>query len=391
MPRTPVLPLVLLMATTRAAAQPPPAAPAPAPTPTAAPAAPTADNLVSPEVHPDGRVTLRLRAPRATAVTVAGEWTRPAPNTPEKMTRDAAGVWSATVGPLEPNIYIYVFNLDGVTVTDPVNPLVKLRARTNASMVEVPGGEPWDFRAVPHGQLHTHTHAAASLNGAQRQFVVYTPPGYERSRARYPVTYLLHGNNDQAVGWTMAGRANLILDNQIAVKKTVPMVVVMPYGHAMPFGTRPPSGQPDLVFERYLLEDVAPLVEAQYRIAPGRRNRAIVGLSMGGGHATQIALGHRDRFGWVGVFGAGYTRADFEARYRAKLPPVPAAGKAAPKPFELFFIGVGKQDGVLGRAQELSEALSANGVPTTYFETDGGHTYPTWRKLLVQAAPLLFR
>ena len=145
----------------------------------------------------------------------------------------------------------------------------------------------------------------------------------------------------------------------------------------------PPAGQPDLVFERYLLEDVAPLVEAQYRIAPGRRNRAIVGLSMGGGHATQIALGHRDRFAWVGVFGAGYTRADFEARYRAKLPPAPARARPRARPFELFFIGVGKQDGVLGRAQELSEALTANGVPTTYFETDGGHTYPTWRKLLV--------
>ena len=387
MPRSLALPMVLLMATAPVAAQPPAAAPAA----TAAPPPAAADTLVSPEVHPDGRVTLRVRAPKASAVTVSGEWTRPAPNTPEKMTRDAAGVWSVTVGPLEPNIYIYVFNLDGVTVTDPVNPLVKLRARTSASMVEVPGGEPWDFRDVPHGQLHTHTHAAASLNGAQRQFVVYTPPGYERGRTRYPVTYLLHGNNDQAVGWTMAGRANLILDNQIASKQTVPMVVVMPYGHALPFGTRPPSGQPDLVFERYLLEDVAPLVEAQYRIAPGRRSRAIVGLSMGGGHATQIALGHRDRFAWVGVFGAGYTRADFEASYKAKLPPAPAAGKAAARPFELFFIGVGKQDGVLGRAQALSEALTANGVPTTYVETDGGHTYPTWRTLLVQAAPLLFR
>ena len=385
------LPMVLLMAATPAAAQPP-AAPTPAPATTATPApAPAADSLVSPEVHSDGRVTLRLRAPKATAVTVAGEWTRPAPNTPEKMTRDAAGVWSVTVGPLEPNIYIYVFNLDGVTIANPVNPLMKLRARTSASMVEVPGGEPWDFRDVPHGQLHTHTQAAGSLNGGQRQFVVYTPPGYERSRGRYPVLYLLHGNNDQAVGWTMAGRANLILDNQIAQKKTVPMVVVMPYGHALPFGTRPPAGQPDLVFERYLLEDVVPVVEAQYRITPGRRNRAIVGLSMGGGHATQIALGHRDRFGWVGVFGAGLTRTDFEARYRAKLPPAPAAGKTAPKLFELFFIGVGKQDGVIGRAQALSEALTANGVPTTYFETDGGHTYPTWRKLLVQTAPLLFR
>jgi len=380
-----------------AATGPSPQAQAQTAAPTARPAAiPTAaqpanDTLVSPAVRPDRTVTLRLRAPRATEVTVAGEWTHPAANTPQKLTRDAQGVWSITVGPLEPNIYIYVFNLDGVTIADPVNPLMKLRARTSASVVEVPGGQPWDFRDVPHGQLHTHVHAAGALNGARRQFLVYTPPGYERGRGRYPLVYLLHGNNDLEVGWTMAGRANLILDNQIADRKTVPMVVVMPFGHALPFGTRPPSGQPDLAFEDYLLKDVAPVVEAQYRIAPGRRNRAVVGLSMGGAHALQLALRHRDRFGSVGVFGAGLTREDFEQRYRAALPAPAAGGKHQAALFDLFVIGVGREDAVLARAQQLSETLRASGVPTTYFETDGGHTYPTWRKLLVETAPLLFK
>ena len=136
---------------------PPPAAPAPA----APPPPPT--RCVSPEVHADRRLTFRLRAPRASEVAVAGEWARPgaAANTPQKMTRDAEGVWSITVGPVEPNIYIYVFHVDGMVLTDPVNPLVKLRARTSASMVEVPGGMPWEFRDVPHGALETHTHASA--------------------------------------------------------------------------------------------------------------------------------------------------------------------------------------------------------------------------------------
>ena len=161
------------------------------------------------------------------------------------MTRDQQGVWSITVGPLEPNIYIYVFNVDGLTVTDPVNPLVKLRARTSASMVEVPGGRPWEFRDVPHGSLETFTHASSVLGGAMRQIVVYTPPGYDKSRStRYPILYLLHGSNDLAVGWTMAGRAHFILDNFIAAKQAVPMIVVMPWGHALPFGSRPASGQP---------------------------------------------------------------------------------------------------------------------------------------------------
>lgn len=368
----------------------PPAAPA------ATPKAPekgpekAPDNLVSPQVHADRRVTFRLWAPKAQAVELAGEWTRAGapPNAPQKMERDPAGLWSLTVGPLEPNIYIYVFQVDGMTIVDPINPFVKLRVRTSASMVEVPGGEPWEFRDVPHGTLTTHTHASRVLGGVERQVVIYTPPGYDPRRgARYPVTYLLHGNNDLAVGWTMAGRANFVLDAFLAEKKARPMIVVMPWGHALPFGTRPPPGQPDNndLFERYLLEEVVPLVEKNHRIAPGRGNRAIVGLSMGGTQALQIGLGHPDRFGTVGIFGAGLEREAFDARYAEIL-------AKRPKRFakDLFFVGVAVEDRVLARAKSLAEALASHALNVTYHETSGGHTYAVWRKLLVETVPLLF-
>jgi enterochelin esterase-like enzyme len=342
-----------------------------------------ADEVKSPEVHPDGRVTLRLRAPRAARVKVTGEWTHPLANTPELLTRDAQGLWSITVGPLEPNIYIYLFDVDGMIITDPVNPLVKLRARTSASMVEVPGGKPWDPRPVPHGALEIQTHDSSVVKGV-RQVFVYTPPGYQEGHTRYPVVYLFHGTNDLAAGWTMAGRANVILDNFIADKKAVPMIVVMPWGHALPFGARPPAGQPgnNDVFEDYLMKEVAPLVEKKYRVAAGRRNHAVVGLSMGGAQALQIGLHHRDRFATIGVFGSGMTRADFEARY-------PKAGQG--EKLDLLYVGVGKEDGGRARAKELSETLTAHGLTNTYQEVEGGHTYPTWRKLLVETAPLLFR
>ena len=375
----------------QAPAAPPPAAAAPvagAP----APAVPAPDTLQSPEVRADGTITFRLRAPKATEVTVAGEWTRAnaPPNTPEKLTKDAAGVWSLTVGPVAPNIYIYAFTVDGVTITDPINPLVKLRARGSASMVEVPGAQPWDVRDVPHGALAIHTHAAATLHQATRQIFVYTPPDYDKNRsARYPVVYLLHGNNDLAAGWTMAGKANLILDNLIAEKKAVPMIVVMPWGHALPFGAHPAKGEPSNndLFERYLLEDVRPLVEAKYRTAPGRRNRAVVGLSMGGAQALQLGLQHRDLFASIGAFGAGMTRADFEARYAQAV-----AGLAAdPNKIGFLYVGVGKEDGGRARAKELADVLGGHGLPVIYRETEGGHTYPVWRKLLVDTAPLLFK
>jgi enterochelin esterase-like enzyme len=355
-----------------AVAQPPPPAPAPV------------EALPSPEVHPDGRVTFRLHAPRASEVTVAGEWTRPQPNTPQKMTRDEQGTWSITVGPLEPNIYIYVFNLDGLTLPDPVNPIIKLRARGSASMVEVPGGRPWEFRDVPHGALQIRTHASRVLGGAMRQVFIYTPPGYDRSSAaRYPVLYLLHGTNDLAAGWTMAGRANLILDNLISEKKAVPMIVVMPWGHALPFGARPAAGQPSNadVFERYLIEEVMPLVAGSLRVAPGRRQRAIVGLSMGGAQALQIALAHRDLFGSLGIFGSGMTRADFDTHYK-DLRATPA--------LDMLLVGVAKDDGARGRARELVEALRAHGFDPAHVEIEGGHTYPSWRTLLAETATRLF-
>jgi enterochelin esterase family protein len=198
------------------------------------------------------------------------------------------------------------------------------------------------------------------------------------------VLYLFHGNNDLAAGWTMAGRANLILDNLIADKKAVPMIIVMPWGHALPFGAHPPPGRPSNndLFEQYLLKEVMPLVEARYRTAPGRRNRAIVGLSMGGAQALQIGLGHRELFAAIGVFGAGMTRSDFEGRYKTLSPNANAVGP--------FFIGIGKEDGGLPRARELTDALRAHGFAPTYHEVEGGHIYPVWRKLLVETAPLLF-
>ncbi len=342
--------------------------------------------LQSPEVHPDKTITFRLEAPKASSVAVLGEWNL---NKPQPLTKDDKGLWSVTVGPVPANIYIYVFNVDGVTMTDPINPLVKLRARTSASMVQVPGGQLWEFRDVPHGRVEVNWHQSGVLDSAARQVFVYTPPGYDKDRsARYPVLYLLHGSNDLAAGWTMAGNANLILDNFQAEKKAVPMIVVMPWGHALPFGARPAEGQPsnNEKFEQYLMKEVMPMMESKYRVASGRKNHAVVGLSMGGSQALQIGLRHLDRFATIGVFGAGMSSSDFEARYKSFV----ADAKGAKK-LDLMWVGVGTQDPVAARAKELSETLRSNGIDTKFHETEGGHTYPVWRKLLVETAPLLFR
>jgi enterochelin esterase-like enzyme len=341
---------------------------------------------VSPDVQSDRRVTLRLLAPKASEVTVSGDWL-PA-GASEKLTRDDAGVWSVTVGPLEPSIYIYSFTVDGVAMADPVNPRVKLRARTSASLLEVPAGQPavWQARDVPHGAVEINWEKARTINGETRAIWIYTPPGYEKDSRRYPVLYLLHGSNDTAAGWTMVGGANFILDNLVAEKQAAPMIIVMPFGHALPFGAARGPRSNDQVFEEYLLQDVIPLVEAKYRVAPGRQNRAIAGLSMGGGQSLTIGFNHLDLFSAVGAFSAAVP-ADFETRYAAAMKD-PGDTNAKLK---LLWVGCGKQDSLFPRSQKLSEVFDAHRINHTFRAIDGFHTYTVWRKFLAEMAPLLFR
>src|SRR6266540_5915466 len=143
--------------------------------------APRMDTLASPEVHPDRRVTFRVRAPKASEVSLIGDWMMP--NTKQAMTRDEQGVWSATLGPLEPGLAIYTFTVDGVTTPDPVNPRIKLRARTSASLVDVPGNPPalWEAQGVPHGAVEVNWQKS-KVTGDTRAYHVYTPPGYHPGR-----------------------------------------------------------------------------------------------------------------------------------------------------------------------------------------------------------------
>jgi enterochelin esterase family protein len=341
---------------------------------------------VSPEVHRDGTVTLRIKAPKASEVTVNGDW-MPA-GAQEKMARSEDGVWSLTVGPLKPQVYLYTFTVDGLTIADPVNPRIKLRARTSASLMEVPGQELWQFRDVPHGKVEINLHKSAVLGGAPRQVYVYTPPGYDaRAEARYPVLYLLHGHNDVAAGWTFTGNANLILDNLLAEGRATPMLIAMPWGHAVPIDApETEQAKNNALFERYLVEEVVPLVEAKYRTARGAENRAVAGLSMGGSQALQTGLNHLDLFASIGVFSSGKPK-DFEQRYAGVLSHPEETGRR----LKLVWIGVGKQDAVAPSNRQLRASLEEHGIKVVSVEEEGGHFYPVWRRFLSEMAPLLFR
>ena len=338
----------------------------------------------SPEVQPDRHVTFRIRAPQATDVTINGDWM--APDAQVKLTKDAQGVWSVTLGPLASGISIYNFTVDGLAIADPVNPKIKQRASTSASLLEVPGDgtELWEIQNVPHGKVELNFIPSKVLNDQTREVRVYTPSGYDANGStKYPVVYLLHGSNDTAAGWTDVGRANYILDNLIAQKKAVPMIVVMPWGHALPYGS---PGDNTGLFENYLLQDVMPSIEKDYRAAPGRENRAIVGLSMGGGQAITIGLGHLDLFSAIGAYSAAVPT-NFETRYKALLDD-PDGTNAK---INLFWIGCGRLDSGFSHSQELADILENHHIQHTFVPSDGYHNYTNWRLYLGQTAPLLFR
>lgn len=307
------------------------------------------------------------------------------------MQKDEAGVWSVKIGPLEPDLYAYRFLVDGVEITDPANPRLKTGIRSSQSLTMVPGAQPlfWQEQAVPHGTVHTHWYHS-SVIGDDRAFTVYTPPGYDLDpKVRFPVLYLLHGAGDHTRSWVEVGRANFILDNLLASKAAAPMIVVMPFGHAVAF--REPSEairQKNMdLFRDDLLKEVMPAVERQYRVFGDRRYRAIAGLSMGGGQALTIGLTRLDLFARVAGFSSALIGQDLKERFAGVL----SNPDQANRELRLLWIGCGTDDRLVEPARALDKLLSETKIRHTYRETAGAHSWRVWRAYLNELLPLLFK
>ena len=342
--------------------------------------------VVSPDVLPDGRVTFRLNAPKALDVALTGEF-MPGPRNFDK---GADGVWTITVGPVEPETYHYNFIIDGVRTIDPANANLKTgsTAGTISSVLEVrpPSGTFYDARPVPHGEVRTHWYNSKSLS-AVRRLTVYTPPGYDKDRGkRYPVAYLFHGANADENAWYRLGRANLILDNLIDAEKIKPFIVVMPFGYGVdPNG---PQTENTAKFRRDLIEDVIPYIESTYRADADRDRRAIVGLSMGGGQALNIGLNNLDLFSHVAGFSSGLGNvANFPKTYASLIEHPDRANKR----LSLLWIGCGTDDAAFAASKQFSEFLTANKIEHTFRDSGGAHTWIVWRRYLHEIAPLLFK
>jgi enterochelin esterase-like enzyme len=352
---------------------------------------PQPPQLVTPEVHPDTTVTFRFFAPNALEVklTRAGFDALP-------MQKDDKGVWTVTTPPATPDYYEYSFVADGSRAMDVFNPLVKTSLITPQSVVHIPGPAslPWEVNDVPHGEIHHHFYKSAVVDGDQRDYYVYTPPGYNPAdKKTYPVLYLLHGYSDDATAWFSAGFANVILDNLIAEGKAKPMIVVMPLGYGTMEMIRlgwkawdhPDTRAKNFTsFTASLLTEVMPKVESEYRTANDPDSRAITGLSMGGSESLLTGLNHLDKFSWIGSFSAGGISDNFQSDF----PVLEAKSNAQ---VHLLWIACGTEDHLIAINRNLREWLKTKGVQHTGIETPGMHTWMVWRRNLAEFLQLLFR
>jgi enterochelin esterase family protein len=405
---------------------------------------------VSPEVAPDRRVTFRFAAPNATQVTVTG-----IPGPPITMQKDERGVWTGTSQPLAPEIYQYNFMVDGARVTDPSNAkLMTSYRRMDRSFLLVPGDNPWTpVPGTPRGALAQHLYHSAVTN-EEREFYVYTPPGYDPKRRQpYPVIFLQHGLSEDARSWIQQG-ANTTLDNLINQGKAVPMIMVASLGYGTPNGPAD-IDHPEMQrnFARVLTEEVMPAVYRQYNASTDPADHAIAGLSMGGAQAIFLGLNRLDKFAWFGGFSAALVNwaqsipvadppappevvaAAEAARARAAAaqeaasraaPPQAAAPPAAPpgapggpvmrnfgagpvfearlplllpnldaranKRIKLLWMGIGGDDPSIETHKQLRAYLDSRGVKYTYVEVPNErHWWPLWRRHFAEFAQLIFK
>ncbi|MGA8660506.1 MAG: alpha/beta hydrolase-fold protein [Chthoniobacterales bacterium] len=369
-----------------------------APAPAATPTAPLRDRLT--QVLPDKRVTFRLLAPKANAVAVivgikSGPYETQGSTTVE-MTKDANGLWSATLGPLEPNLYEYQFNLDGRKITDPGNDMPKPQRQVDTSLLLIPGTPPdfLDIQSGAHGTIRDETYFSTTL-GKNRRLLVYTPPSYDRSHATLPVLYLYHGFWDTRYSWVTEGRLAQILDNLLAEGNAVPMIVVVPEAHALPpediLGTdnTPYLAKNQQAVDDELFHDIIPFIDTHYNISDEPQERAIAGLSMGGLQAIETGIVHLGYFRWIGAFSPGVRPAALSDEFKNAL----VKREKINKNLLLFEIVTGDDDKIVGEdVTKFEDQLKQANIGHTYTVLPGGtHSMFVWRPALYDFLQKVFK
>jgi enterochelin esterase family protein len=345
----------------------------------------------SPDVRDDRTVVFRLKAPDAQAVSLAGValLTALGQTTPIPFRKGDDGIWTLTVGPLAPDMYAYHLLIDGAQVADPSNTIAAFTGMPPYSHLVVHGDGPayYDARNVPHGAITRHVYHS-DVTAGERDLYVYTPPGYDRSK-KYPVLYLVGGSGELPHNWFHDGRVNFIMDNLLAERKAVPMLIAVPNNQVVHRNHPKHTELTFDLFEKELRTHVVPLVEREYSVRTDPHGRALSGLSMGGRHTMFVGFRSLDLFASFGVLSAGDV--DAEKTLASFLTAPGVNGK-----IDYLFVGQGTEEakGRMGeRCVALHRALETHGITHEYYVGGrGGHDWSTWRHLLYERfLPRLWR
>lgn len=351
-------------------------------------------NARYPRILPDGKVIFQVSAPQAQKVQVdLGRL--------YDMEKDEKGIWRVTTDPQVPGFHYYSLVIDGFRVSDPASESFYGTGRMSSAIdIPEPGVDFYTIRDVPHGDIR-HKHYFSNITGTWRSINIYTPPGYDNSgNEQYPVLYIQHGGGEDERGWAVQGKTAIILDNLIAEGKAKPMLVVIPNGNVSRPGMAA-GGYNDeamAVFREELFENVIPFIENNYRVKTGADNRAISGLSMGGGQAFYTGLRNTDMFAYVGVFSTGLFggigrpgggESSFDAE--SVIPGLLTNPESFNKKLRVFYISVGEQDPRIEPTRKLVQTFRDNGLKVEFSSFPGGHEWQVWRKSLHDFAQQLFK
>ena len=360
--------------------------------------------FISPEIQPDNSVIFRIKAPGASSVKVIGTFAidfKPVP-----MVKKDADIFEIKIGPLASGMYEYRFILDSALMLDPNNNAVTRDGNIIENRLLIPGklGNLIASQNVPHGNVTAVWYSSPTL-GANRRMYVYTPPGYENGKNKYPVLYLLHGGGGDEDGWISRGRANYIIDNLIAAKEALPMIMVITNGNPdavaapldKPFDTNTKdipaiSSMASGRFEESFVKDVVPYIEKNYRVIADPDHRALTGFSMGGYQTQNITNNNPGMFNYIGVMSMGLFSSfgNNSANYNKEKHVAQLKALMATKP-KLYWVGIGKVDFLYATVTKLRSLYDEIGFKYTYRESEGNHTWNEWRLYLTELAPKFFK
>jgi enterochelin esterase-like enzyme len=336
-----------------------------------------------PQILPNGQAIFRIKAPEAQKVQL--DLVRK-----YDMIKNSEGIWEVTTDSLSEGFHYYSLIIDGVAVADPASETFYGMGRM-ASGIEVPfkGDKYYEVRNVPHGDIRIR-HYYSNVTNTWRDFYMYTPPGYdENTGEKYPVLYIMHGGGEDERGWATQGKTDLIIDNLIAEKKAVPMIVIMLDGN---FPLNGFGEEVLIVLEKELKQSIIPFVEKNYHVKADAKNRALAGLSMGGIQTLYAGVNNTDMFSYLGVFSSGWIQPAQNDLANAQYAFMKNnTDKINANLKQLWIAMGGKEDIAWKNCNTMLSKFDEMKIKYTYSEYPGGHTWPVWRNNLFKFAQLLFR